>query len=73
MLSHVLKQLGGRLPLILDGGPTAGGIPSTVVDCTGLEPKVLRLGPVTLEEIISAWKEPETLIHHLSSIQVIFI
>ncbi len=53
---HVLEQLGERLPLILDGGPTAGGIPSTVVDCTGLEPKLLRAGPVTLDEILSVLK-----------------
>jgi L-threonylcarbamoyladenylate synthase len=53
---QVLIQLGGRLPFILDGGLTPGGIPSTVVDCTGLEPIVLRPGPVTFEEILSVWE-----------------
>jgi L-threonylcarbamoyladenylate synthase len=43
---EVLAQLGGRILLILDGGQTPGGVPSTVVDCTGVEPKILRLGPV---------------------------
>jgi tRNA A37 threonylcarbamoyladenosine synthetase subunit TsaC/SUA5/YrdC len=47
-------QLGGKIPLILDGGVTPGGTPSTLVDCTGPEPKVLREGPVTLNEILDA-------------------
>ncbi len=44
---EVLEQLDGRIHLILDGGQTIGGVPSTVVDCTGKEPVVLREGPVT--------------------------
>ncbi len=47
----VLEQLGGRIGLILDGGTTPGGVPSTVVDCTQSEPAILREGPVTLENI----------------------
>ncbi len=47
----VLEQLGGRIGLILDGGTTPGGVPSTVVDCTQSEPTVLREGPITLENI----------------------
>src|SRR5512140_3033389 len=46
----VLQQLGGRINLILDGGSTPGGVPSTVVDCTGEEPGILRAGPISLEE-----------------------
>lgn len=49
--SEVLAQLGGRIPLILDGGLTPGGSPSTVVDCTTPEPVILRAGPITLEQI----------------------
>jgi L-threonylcarbamoyladenylate synthase len=48
---QVNAQLAARIPLILDGGPTPGGAPSTVVDCTGPEPIILRAGPVTLEDI----------------------
>jgi L-threonylcarbamoyladenylate synthase len=48
---EVLEQLGGKIHLILDGGVTPGGIPSTVVDCTGPEPVILRKGPVSLKEI----------------------
>jgi len=47
----VFNQLNGRIPLILDGGPTPGGIPSTVVDCSGDEPIILREGPISLLEI----------------------
>jgi L-threonylcarbamoyladenylate synthase len=48
---EVNAQLGGRIPLILDGGGTPGGVPSTVVNCLGAEPQVLREGPVTLAQI----------------------
>lgn len=53
---EVLQQLGGRIPLILDGGTTPGGIPSTVLDCTQPEPVVLRAGPVALDDIRAAVK-----------------
>ena len=49
----VYRQLDGRIPLILDGGETLGGVSSTVVDCLGIDPVILREGPVTLEEIQS--------------------
>ena len=45
----VLQQLGDRLPLILDGGPTPGDVPSTIVDVTGSQPKLLRQGVIRLE------------------------
>ena len=50
----VEMQLGGKIPLILDGGVTPGGIPSTVVDCTGPEPRLLREGPISLHQIQEA-------------------
>jgi L-threonylcarbamoyladenylate synthase len=50
----VEAQLGGRIPLILDGGVTRGGVPSTLVDCTKDEPVILREGPISLEEILKA-------------------
>jgi L-threonylcarbamoyladenylate synthase len=52
---QVMEQLGGRIPLILDGGRTPGGSPSTVVDCTRPEPYILRQGPVSLAEIMEVW------------------
>ena len=51
--SEVFAQLKGQIPLILDGGQTPGGIPSTVVDCTGAEPVVLRKGPITFDQILN--------------------
>ena len=51
---EVYNQLNGRIPLILDGGTTQGGIPSTLVDCTGELPMILREGPITLDELLSA-------------------
>jgi L-threonylcarbamoyladenylate synthase len=51
---EVFRQLDGRIPLIIDGGETPGGIPSTVVDCSTDELKILREGPITLDKINSA-------------------
>jgi len=48
---QVYQQLGGLIPLIIDGGQTPGGQPSTVVDCTNPEPAILRAGPILLEDI----------------------
>jgi len=45
---EVLAQLGGRIDLVLDGGPTHGPMASTVVDATGPELKLLREGPISL-------------------------
>lgn len=39
----------GRVELIVDGGPTAGGAGSTVADCTVWPPRILRQGPVIVE------------------------
>ena len=49
----VATQLGGALPLIADGGATPGPIPSTIVDCTGAEPRMLRAGALAWERIIA--------------------
>ncbi len=50
----VLRQLNGRVPLILDGGRCPGGVPSTVVDCSTEEVRILRPGTITLEAITAA-------------------
>ena len=49
---HVARGLGERVPLVLDGGPTAVGIESTVVDVTGPVPRILRPGMVSRETIL---------------------
>lgn len=53
----VFDQLNGRIPLILNGGVCPGGIPSTVVDCTGEIPVVLRIGAIPEDEILAAANE----------------
>ncbi len=47
----VLKDLNGRIPLVLDGGATPGSVASTVLDCTTEPPRVLREGAIPLAEI----------------------
>ncbi|MDY6872906.1 MAG: L-threonylcarbamoyladenylate synthase [Chloroflexota bacterium] len=47
----VLNQLGGRIELLLDGGPTPGPMASTVVDLTQPEMKILREGPIALSDL----------------------
>jgi L-threonylcarbamoyladenylate synthase len=49
--NEVRAQLEGRVALIIDGGWTPGGVPSTVLDCTKPELLILRQGPINLEEI----------------------
>jgi L-threonylcarbamoyladenylate synthase len=51
---EVAVQLGGRIPLVLDGGPCPGGVASTVVDLTGSAPTILRPGPVSADDILAA-------------------
>ena len=48
---EVLAQLDGRIALVVDGGPTPGGAPSTVVDCSGPVVEILREGPITARDI----------------------
>lgn len=53
---EVMSQLNGRIPLVINGGETPGGVPSTLVDCLGDEPIILREGPISLEQIRAALK-----------------
>ena len=48
---HVHKQLGGKIPLIVDGGQSQVGIESTVLDLTVLPPQILRLGAIHAESL----------------------
>jgi len=50
---HVMKSLGAGVDLVLDAGPTAVGIESTVLDLTGERPRLLRPGMVTVAELES--------------------
>lgn len=46
---HVLKSLGGRIPLIIDGGATDRGLESTIVAATGGPLRLLRPGPIEVD------------------------
>ena len=47
--AHVLEDMEGKIPLILDGGACRVGLESTVLDMTGAEPTILRPGGITKE------------------------
>jgi L-threonylcarbamoyladenylate synthase len=47
----VRADLGTDVDLVLDGGPSAVGVESTIVDCTADPPRVLRVGGVTAERL----------------------
>lgn len=47
----ITEQLGDAIDLVLDGGPARGGPASTVVDCTGERPVILRVGAVPAAEV----------------------
>ena len=51
LADEVRASLGGRIHLLLDGGPCPGGTASTVLDLTRSPPAILRSGPVTAEEL----------------------
>ena len=46
---HVSKSLGGRIALIVDGGPTQKGIESTIVAASGGALRLLRPGPIEVD------------------------
>jgi L-threonylcarbamoyladenylate synthase len=54
---EVRRQIGDRLDLILDAGSAKLGVASTIVDCTGPEPRILRRGAVSPEAIADALTE----------------
>jgi L-threonylcarbamoyladenylate synthase len=47
----VERALGGTIDLLIDAGPTRGGAPSTIVDVTGREARLVRAGAVPWEEV----------------------
>lgn len=49
--ADVFGDMAGRLAMILDGGPCAIGRESTIVDCTGSKPVIIRHGAISDEEI----------------------
>jgi L-threonylcarbamoyladenylate synthase len=50
---HVRKSLGGKIPLIVDGGQSRVGIESTVIDLSVAPPELLRPGMVHAESLLA--------------------
>ncbi len=48
---HVVEELGGRIPLVLDGGPCRHGLESTIVSVHSSHLVLLRPGPVTIGDL----------------------
>lgn len=48
---HVMEELGGKIHLVVDGGPTMHGVESTVITLRGENIWILRSGPVTAEDL----------------------
>jgi L-threonylcarbamoyladenylate synthase len=57
--AHVIDDMDGQIPLIIDGGETGIGLESTVLDLTGEIPTILRPGGVTREELLTVLPQVE--------------
>jgi len=49
---EVQRALGTGVALIIDGGPSPGGLASTIVDVTGADPRLIREGPVAFDRVL---------------------
>ncbi|MBI3875656.1 MAG: threonylcarbamoyl-AMP synthase [Verrucomicrobia bacterium] len=58
--AHVLASLGGKIPLIVDGGQAQVGIESAVVDLTAQPPRVLRPGMISTESLAAVIGQVQT-------------
>jgi L-threonylcarbamoyladenylate synthase len=56
--TELSRALAGRIDLVLDGGPTTGGLPSTIVDATGSTPALVRAGVVPWARVLEFLKCP---------------
>lgn len=52
-------QLGSAVAVYVDGGPRPDAEPSTIVDCTGEEPVVLRIGALPEEDVLEAFRDAQ--------------
>lgn len=54
---HMLEDMEGKIDAIVDGGPCAVGVESTIIDLTCTPPRLLRPGGITLEQLGSVLGE----------------
>ncbi|MBV8695702.1 MAG: threonylcarbamoyl-AMP synthase [Ktedonobacteraceae bacterium] len=66
---HALADLNGRVPLVLDGGPCAVGVESTVLDLCSETPTILRPGGVSLEALRSVLPNVQFSVREPSHLQ----
>jgi len=64
---HVRKQLGGKIPLIVDGGQSQVGIESTVLDLSVNPPQVLRPGMIHAESLAAVVRNIERRASNIES------
>jgi L-threonylcarbamoyladenylate synthase len=62
-VSHVVHQLGGKIPLILDGGPCCEGIESTIIGFQEDKAIVYRLGSLELDDIATVLGYIPEIVH----------
>jgi L-threonylcarbamoyladenylate synthase len=63
----VQEELEGKIPLILDGGPCAVGLESTVVNLVSPSPEILRPGAITPEQVARVSGQPTAFHRNLTS------
>ncbi len=51
---EVRRTLADRVAMVIDGGTTAGGAPSTIVDVVGAHPRLVRAGVIAWERVLSS-------------------
>jgi len=55
--ARVKQRLWGRIDAVLNGGLAPGGVPSTIVDCVAVPPRIVRHGPISEADILVATRE----------------
>lgn len=60
-VDHVLSELDGRIEAVIDGGPCAVGLESTILDLSGSHPQVLRPGGIAAEALAAVIGQVDTL------------
>jgi len=66
---HVEAELGDEVDLVLDGGPCAVGVESTIVDLSGAAPRLLRPGGVPKEEVERVLGHDVEVVQHADDVR----
>lgn len=59
------EMLNEAVSVVLDGGPTPSEVPSTIIDCTAEQPRVLRSGAIAIEELRAVLSADEVAVEDL--------